>query len=58
MTQYKQQADMKQQAEFLQIESYFNAFQSAASKRLNHYIIQTLHEDQSDAVLLHIVLII
>ena len=35
-------------------ETYFNVFRSAASNRLNHFILPTLHEDQPDVVLLHI----
>ena len=34
--------------------TYFNVFRSATSKRLNHCILPTLHEDQPDVVLLHI----
>ena len=34
--------------------TYFNVFRGATSKRLNHYILWTLHEDQPDVVLLHI----
>ena len=33
---------------------YFNVFRGATSKRLNHYILPTLHEDQPDVVLLHV----
>ena len=32
----------------------FNVFRGATSKRLNHYILPTLHEDHPDVVLLHI----
>ena len=35
-------------------ETYFNVFRGAASNRLNHFILPTLHEDQPDVVLLHI----
>ena len=35
-------------------ETYFNVFRGATSKRLNRYILPTLHEDQPDLVLLHI----
>ena len=34
--------------------TYFNVFRGATSKRLNNYILPTLHEDQPDVVLLHI----
>ena len=34
--------------------TYFNVFRCATSKRLNNYILPTLHEDQPDVVLLHI----
>ena len=33
---------------------YFNIFRGATSKRLNHHILPTFHEDQPDLVLLHI----
>ena len=32
---------------------YFNVFRGAKSKRLNHYVLPTLHGDHSDVVLLH-----
>ena len=32
---------------------YFNVFRGAKSKRLNHYVLPTLHEDHPDVVLLH-----
>ena len=32
---------------------YFNVFRGAKSKRLNHYVVPTLHEDHFDVVLLH-----
>ena len=32
---------------------YFNVFRGAKSKRLNHYVLPTLHEDHFDVVLLH-----
>ena len=35
-------------------KTYFNVFRGAESKRLNHYILATLHEYQLDAVLLHV----
>ena len=35
-------------------KTYFNVFQGATSKRLNHYILTTLHKDQLDVALLHI----
>ena len=35
-------------------KTYFNIFQGATSKRLNHYILLTLHKDHPDVVLLHI----
>ena len=35
-------------------KTYFNVFRGATSKRLNHYILPTLHEDQPDVVLLHV----
>ena len=35
-------------------ETYFNAFRGATSKRLNHSILPTLHQDHPDVVLLHI----
>ena len=35
-------------------ETYFNAFRGATSKRLNHSILPTLHQDPPDVVLLHI----
>ena len=35
-------------------KTYFNVFRGATSKRWNHYILPTLHEDQPDVVLLHI----
>ena len=35
-------------------ETYFNVFQGDTSKRLNHYILPTLHEEHPDVVLLHI----
>ena len=35
-------------------KTYFNVFRGTTSKRLNHYILPTLHEDHPDAVLLHI----
>ena len=35
-------------------EIYFNVFRGATSKRFNHYILPTLHEDHPDVVLLHI----
>ena len=34
-------------------KTYFNVFWGATSKRLNHYTLPTLHEDQPDVVLLH-----
>ena len=34
-------------------KTYFNVFRGATSKRLNHFILPTLQEDQPD-VLLHI----
>ena len=35
-------------------KTYFNVFRGATSKRLNHYILPTLREDQPDVVLPHI----
>ena len=35
-------------------KTYFNVFRGTTSKRLNHYILPTLHEDHPDVVLLHI----
>ena len=35
-------------------KTYFNVFRGATSKRLNHYILPKLHEDEPDVVLLHI----
>ena len=35
-------------------KTYFNVFRGATSKRLNHYILPTLHEDHPDVVLLRI----
>ena len=35
-------------------KTYFNVFRGATSKRWNHYILPTLHEDQPIVVLLHI----
>ena len=35
-------------------KTYFNVFRGATSKRLNDYILPTLHEDHPDVVLLHI----
>ena len=35
-------------------KTYFHVFRGATSKRLNHYILPTLHEDQPDVVSLHI----
>ena len=35
-------------------KTYFNVFRGATSKRKNHYILPTLHENQPDVVLLHI----
>ena len=35
-------------------KTYFNVFRGATFKRLNHYILPTLHEDHPDVILLHI----
>ena len=35
-------------------KAYFNVFRGATSKRLNHYILPTLHEDHPDVALLRI----
>ena len=35
------------------MKTYFNVFRGATSKRLNHDILPTLHEDHPDIVLLH-----
>ena len=35
-------------------KTYFNVFRGATSKRLNHYILPTLHEDHPNVILLHI----
>ena len=35
-------------------KTHFNVFRGATFKRLNHYILPTLHEDQPDVLLLHI----
>ena len=35
-------------------KTYFHVFRGATSKRLNHYILPTLHEDHPDVVLRHI----
>ena len=35
-------------------KAYFNVFRGPISKRLNHYILPTLHEDHPDVVLLRI----
>ena len=35
-------------------KTYFNVLRGATSKRLNHYIPPTLHEDDADVVFLHI----
>ena len=35
-------------------KTYFNVFRGVTSKRLNHNILPTLHEDHPDVVLLHI----
>ena len=36
------------------VGTYFNNFRGATAKRLNHYILPTLHKDHPDVVLLHI----
>ena len=35
-------------------KTYFNVFWGASFKRLNHYILPTLHKDHPDVVFLHI----
>ena len=35
-------------------QTYFNVLRGATSKRLNHYIPPTLHENHADVVFLHI----
>ena len=35
-------------------KTYFNVFGGATSKRMNRYILPTLHQDQPDVVLIHI----
>ena len=35
-------------------KTYFNLFCGATFKRLNHYILPTLHKDHPDVVFLHI----
>ena len=35
-------------------KTYFTIFRGASSKRLNHYILPTLHEDCTEVVLLHV----
>ena len=35
-------------------KTYFHVFRGATSKRLNHYILPTLHEDHPDVVFRHI----
>ena len=36
-------------------KTYFNVFRGATTKKFNHYILPTLHENQPDVVLLHVV---
>ena len=36
-------------------KTYFNVFRGATTEKFNHYILPTLHENQPDVVLLHVV---